>query len=145
MLGQMMVEPVVQVEPNADLQTAVAALTEVTENVEIGRWIELPAAVLLFLLVPGDPESEALYVLDRRQGTWYSVDFEDKQFGGYSIGQISHGVDMQTMGWCTVGRSKKHKSQGRRGGLPYFFPTSRELRWCGELSRAPFFGVHLDP
>jgi len=26
-----------------------------------------------------------------------------------------------------------------------FFPTSRELRWCGELSRAPFFGVHLDP
>jgi hypothetical protein len=87
MLGQMMVEPVVQVEPNADLQTAVAALTEVTENVEIGRWIELPAAVLLFLLVPGDPESEALYVLDRRQGTWYSVDFEDKQFGGYSIGQ----------------------------------------------------------
>ena len=66
MFGRMMVEPMVQVEPNADLQAAVTALTKITEIVEIVRWIDLPAAVLLFLLVPGDPESGAVYVLDRK-------------------------------------------------------------------------------
>ena len=88
MFGQMMVEPMVQVDPRADLQAAVAALTKVTENVEIIRWIEFPNSLLLFLLVPGDPESGAVYVLDRKQGTWYSVDFKDEQFGGYSTTQF---------------------------------------------------------
>jgi hypothetical protein len=84
----MMVEPVVQVEPGVDLQTAVATLIRVAENVEVVRWIELPASVLLFLLVPGDPDSGAVYVLDRKNGTWYAVDFEDQQFGGYSVSQL---------------------------------------------------------
>jgi hypothetical protein len=84
----MMVEPMVQVDPRADLQAAVAALTKVTENVEIVRWMEFPNSLLLFLLVPGDPESGAVYVLDRKKGTWYSVDFEDDQFGGYSVSQL---------------------------------------------------------
>ena len=88
MFGRMMVEPLVQVDPEADLQTAIAALIKVAENVEIVRWIELPASVLLFLLVPGDPESGAVYVLDRQKGTWYAVDFEDEQFGGYSVSQF---------------------------------------------------------
>jgi hypothetical protein len=35
--------------------------------------------VLLFLLVPGNPEFEALYIMERKTGTWYSVDFDDKQ------------------------------------------------------------------
>ena len=88
MFGQMMVEPIVQVDPGVDLQTAVAALLKAAENVEIVRWIELPASVLLFLLVPGDPESGAVYVLDRKKATWYAVDFEDEQFGGYSVSQF---------------------------------------------------------
>jgi hypothetical protein len=84
----MMVEPVVQLGPGIDLQAAVDALIKVAENVEIVRWIELPASVLLFLLVPGDPDSGAVYVLDRKKGTWYAVDFEDEQFGGYSVSQL---------------------------------------------------------
>ena len=88
MFGRMMIEPVIQVEPNADLPAAVAALIKVTENAEIVRWIELPTAVLLFLLVPGDPESGAVYVLDRKNGTWYAVDFENEQYGGYSVTQL---------------------------------------------------------
>ena len=88
MFGRLMIEPVVRVDPGVDLQTAVAALLKVAENVEIVRWIELPAAVLLFVLVPGDPESGAVYVLDRKTGTWYAVDFEDEQFGGYSVSQL---------------------------------------------------------
>jgi hypothetical protein len=84
----MTIEPLVQVDPGVDLQTAMAVLVKVTETVEIARWIELPASVLLFLLVPGDPDSGAVYVLDRKKGTWYAVDFEDEQFGGYSVSQL---------------------------------------------------------
>ena len=43
---------------------------------------------LLFLFVPGDPESGAVYILDRKKGTWYAVDFDDQQFGGYSVRQL---------------------------------------------------------
>jgi hypothetical protein len=88
MFGRMIVEPVVLIDPRVDLQTAVATLIKVAENVEIVRWIEFPASVLLFLLVPGDPGSGAVYVLDRKKGTWYAVDFEDEQFGGYSVSQL---------------------------------------------------------
>ena len=88
MFGRLIIEPVVQVDPTMDLQTAVATLVKVTDDVEIVRWIELPASVLLFLLVPGDPDSGAVYVLDRKKGTWYAVDFEDEQFGGYSVNQL---------------------------------------------------------
>ncbi len=88
MFGRMMVEPIVQVDPGVDLQKAIAELIKVTETVEIVRWIELPASVLLFLLMPGDPDSGAVYVLDRKKGTWYAVDFEDEQFGGYSISHL---------------------------------------------------------
>ena len=88
MFGRMMIEPLVQVDPGADLQCAMAALVKVTETVEIVRWIEFPASVLLFLVVPGDSDSGAVYVLDRKKGTWYAVDFEDEQFGGYSVSQL---------------------------------------------------------
>ena len=88
MFGRMMIEPLVQVDSGADLQSAMAALVKVTETVEIVRWIEFPASVLLFLLVPGDPDSGAVYVLDRKNGTWYAVDFEDEQFGGYTVTQL---------------------------------------------------------
>jgi hypothetical protein len=43
MFGRMMVEPVVQLGPGVDLQTAVATLRKVAENVAIVRWIELSA------------------------------------------------------------------------------------------------------
>jgi hypothetical protein len=70
------------------LQTAVTSLLTATEQPEIVRWIEFPLALLLFLLVPGDPASGAVYILDRKRGTWYAVDFEDEQFGGYTSAQL---------------------------------------------------------
>ena len=85
MFGRMMVEPVVQLGPGVGLQTAVATLIKVADNVEVFRWMEFPNSLLLFLLVPGDPEPGAVYVLDRKKGTWYAIDFEDEQFGGYSV------------------------------------------------------------
>jgi hypothetical protein len=88
MFGRMVIEPLMQVGPGADLQRSIEALLKVAQNVEIVRWIELPASVLLFLLVPGDPDSGAVYVLDRKAGTWYALDFEDEQFGGYRMTQL---------------------------------------------------------
>lgn len=88
MFGRMMIYPIVQLEPETNVQTAVASLIKLTETAEIVRWIEFPVSVLLFLLVPGDPESGAVYVLDRKQRTWYAVDFDDEQFGGYSVSQL---------------------------------------------------------
>src|SRR5215472_1574487 len=88
MFGRMMVTPIAQVGSNADLQTAISSLVRAAEQAEIVRWIEFPNSVMLFLLVPGDPESGAVYILDRKTGTWYTVDFDDTQHGGYSVSQL---------------------------------------------------------
>ena len=146
MFGRMMIEPVVQVDPTIDLHTAVARLIKVTENVEIVRWIELPASVLLFLLVPGDPESGAVYVFDRKKGTWYAVDFEDKEFGGYNLSQLEmllkdcNFLDLMERpglwrtgcgGWCRPECGRRQASD--RKNIPGYLttPTDREpiYRW----------------
>jgi hypothetical protein len=88
MFGRTVIAPVLQLNPEPELNGAVTALVEMAETAEIVRWIEFPASVLLFLLVPGDPDSGAGYILDRKKGTWYAVDFEDDQFGGYSVSQL---------------------------------------------------------
>jgi hypothetical protein len=64
---------------------AVARLLDVTEQPRIEKWVQFPKAVFVFLVVPGDPESGAFYVYDRRDRVWYWVDFEDEKFGGYSV------------------------------------------------------------
>src|SRR5690349_19213182 len=84
----MIVTPVVQVGTSPDLQSAIAQLLQATEQPIIARWIEFPSTLLLFLIVPGDAASGAVYVLDRKVGTWYAVDFEDEQFGGYTVAQL---------------------------------------------------------
>jgi hypothetical protein len=88
MFGRMMASPVVKVSGDANLQSAISLLLRAAERAEIVRWIEFPDSVLVFLLVRGDPESGAVYIMDRKIGTWYSVDFDDKQYGGYSLSQL---------------------------------------------------------
>ena len=89
MFGQMNVDPILRLhnvpgKPAPGLESAVARLLEATEQTKVVRWIQFPAAVLVFLVVPGDSESGAFYVYDRRSGTWFWVDFEDNKFGGYN-------------------------------------------------------------
>ena len=67
------------------LEAAVAKLLDVTEHPAIAKWVQFPMALLLFLLVPGDPESGAFYVYDRRSRVWFWVDFDDEKFGGYNL------------------------------------------------------------
>ena len=58
---------------NATAQELVLEFARFAEA-QVLRWIQFPRGVLLFLGVPGDESSGWFYVLDRRRGTFYSVD-----------------------------------------------------------------------
>jgi hypothetical protein len=72
-------------EVGGSLEAAVEKLLAVTERPAIQKWVQFPQALLLFLVIPGDPESGAFYVYDRRSRIWLWVDFEDQNYGGYSV------------------------------------------------------------
>ena len=93
MFGHMKTQPIIKVKPTTPIGESVSALIAATEHAQVVRWIEFPAAVLLFVLVPGDSQSGAFYVLDRRNNTWLWLDFEDDQYGGYSTRDFDLLVD----------------------------------------------------
>ena len=101
MFGQMTVDPLIRLQRGgfdgrSDLDRAVLALLAKTDYPEIARWIQFPAAVLLFLVIPGDPEGGAFYVFDRKRRTWFWLDFEDKQYGGYATAHFDELVKRST-------------------------------------------------
>ncbi len=83
MFGHMKAQPIIRVTTTVTAE-AVEALIAAAENAQVVRWIEFPTAVLLFLVVPGDSQSGAFYVFDRKANTWFWLDFEDERYGGYS-------------------------------------------------------------
>ena len=83
MFGHMRVQPILTLESSSP-DPAIAALVTITENAQPVRWIEFPASILLFVSVQGDPESGAFYFFDRKARTWFWIDFDDQQYGGYS-------------------------------------------------------------
>ena len=84
MFGNMQIESVLEVSTKANVKVAVGELLALTDHVRIARWIQFPAALFLFL-VEDDRNAGAFYLLDRKTAMWYSIDFEDEQFGGYTI------------------------------------------------------------
>jgi hypothetical protein len=88
MFGRMTISPVLQLNPNSHLEPALATLLQAAEQPEIFRWIEFPNSLLLFAIVSGNPQSGAIYVLDRKSGVWYAIDFDDKEYGGYNLRQF---------------------------------------------------------
>src|SRR5712664_719450 len=93
MFGKMNVIPVVDLQNAPDEMArcsdgAVKRLLEVTEDPKIEKWIQFPRALFVFLVVPGDPESGAFYIYDRRARIWFWVDFDDEKFGGYTVGDF---------------------------------------------------------
>jgi hypothetical protein len=84
MFGHMKAQPILTLESSSP-DRAIAALVAITENTQPVRWIEFPASILLFVSIQGDPESGAFYVFDRRTSTWFWIDFDDLQYGGYSL------------------------------------------------------------
>jgi hypothetical protein len=84
MFGRMSVDAVLSVKPGCDPLAAVRSLVKRAEGVKVIKWIEFPDSILVFLMIPGDVTSGSIYVLDRKSGVWYWIDFEDSQYGGYS-------------------------------------------------------------
>jgi hypothetical protein len=84
MFGHMKARPILAVR-NSSIDLAIAALLAITENAQPARWIEFPASTLLFVSIEGDPESGAFYFLDGKTSSWYRIDFDDEQCGGYSV------------------------------------------------------------
>ena len=73
-------------ERTVGLDQASQGLAERSEA-QIVRWVQFPAGALFFVLVPGDPESGAVYIFDRKCGVFYFVDFRDQKWGGYSLAE----------------------------------------------------------
>jgi len=90
MFGEMNVVPIVDLrhtpeQVGGSVDGAVARLLDVTEHPRITKWVQFPKALFVFLVVPGDPESGAFYIYDRRSKIWFWLDFEDEKFGGYTV------------------------------------------------------------
>jgi hypothetical protein len=76
MFGRMNVVPILDLrqtfnEVGASFETAVVRLLDVTEHPTIAKWVQFPKALFVFLIVPGETESGAFYVFDRRKRLWY--------------------------------------------------------------------------
>jgi hypothetical protein len=69
-----------------NLDQASRKLAERSEA-QIVRWVQFPAGALFFMVVPGDPESGAVYVFDRKTGIFYLIDFHDQKWGGHSLAE----------------------------------------------------------
>ena len=90
MFGEMNVVPIVDLrhapeEVGGSVDGAVARLLDVTEHPTISKWVQFPKALFVFLVVPGDPQSGAFYIYDRRARLWFWLDFDDDKFGGYTV------------------------------------------------------------
>jgi len=90
MFGKMNVVPIVDLRDSPEdvggcLEAAVSQLLAATEHPAVQKWVQFPRALLVFLVIPGDTESGAFYIYDRRSRIWFWVDFEDENFGGYGV------------------------------------------------------------
>jgi hypothetical protein len=117
MFGKMNVVPIVNLrhaseDVGGSVDGAVGRLLDVTEYPAITKWIQLPKALLLFLMVPGDSESGAFYVYDRASRVWLWLDFDDEKFGGYTVGDFErlvrecHFLDIVEHPQCLPSRNR---------------------------------------
>ncbi len=122
MFGRMTTQAILTVGSQCDPASAVRRLVEAAEQVKVVKWIEFPDSLLLFVMVPGDANSGAVYVLDRKPGVWYWIDFEDSQYGGYSLAELERLLEE-----CSL------LTLVERPGL-----LRSRLNWFLEARKAPF-------
>ena len=73
----------------------------------------------------GNLQSGAIYVLDRKNVTWYAIDFDDQEYGGYNLKQFEALIKE-----CSF-LSLVERPGLLRSGVP----------WTLEMGKAP--GVHV--
>lgn len=84
MFGQVQLEEVQSLDRKHTLDEAAAKLLEFTEFPKVQRWIQFPTAVVVLLAHPDALDCGAIYVYDRKRCVWLWVDFNDRNYGGYS-------------------------------------------------------------
>ena len=73
---------------------------------ELSRWLDFAKGALLFLTVPGDPESGWFYIYDRGQSAFYSLALPvTKHFGGFGENEFDQLV--QTYDLVTLARNPR--------------------------------------
>ena len=93
MFGQMRVNALFQLGKQQTLDEAVSRLLEFAEYPKILRWFQFPTALIVFAAHPESHDSGAVYVYDRKQCVWLWVDFNDQNYGGYSLSEFDILID----------------------------------------------------
>ncbi len=84
MFGQMETSPTLELSDRETPDEAAKKLLEFAEFPKIHRGIQFPAAVVVLLAHPDALDCGAIYVYDRKRCVWLWVDFNDRNYGGYS-------------------------------------------------------------
>ena len=84
MFGELEAIPTLVPSKRETLDQATARLLEFAEFPKILRWIQFPTAVVVHLAHPDALDCGAIYVYDRKRCVWLWVDFNDRNYGGYS-------------------------------------------------------------
>lgn len=84
MFGQLQVTQLFPLSKRESLDEAASRLLEFAEFPQIHRWIQFPTAVVVLLAHPDGLDCGAIYVYDRKRCVWLWVDFNDRNYGGYS-------------------------------------------------------------
>ena len=88
MFGQVRITQMLELSNPATVDEAVATLLQFAEYPKVVRWFQFPAALVVFLTHDDAPDSGAIYVYDRKRCVWLWVDFDDRNYGGYSPSQF---------------------------------------------------------
>ena len=88
MFGQMQVTHILALSKRETVDEAVAKLLDFADYPKIVRWFQFPTALVVFLAPDDAPDCGAIYVYDRKRSTWFWVDFDDQNYGGYSPAQF---------------------------------------------------------
>jgi hypothetical protein len=88
MFGKLQVEIIQVLSKEHSLDNATTKLLEFAEFPRIQRWIQFPTAVVVLLAHPDALDCGAIYVYDRKRCVWLWVDFNDRNYGGYSAAEF---------------------------------------------------------
>ncbi len=88
MFGEVRITQMFQLSNPATADEAVAELLQFADYPKIVRWFQFPTALVVFLAPDDAPDCGAIYVYDRKRCVWLWVDFDDRNYGGYSPSQF---------------------------------------------------------
>ena len=84
MFGQVQITEVQKLTKRDTVDEAAAILLAFTEFPKILRWIQFPTALVVLVAHSDALDCGAIYVYDRKHCVWLWVDFNDRNYGGYS-------------------------------------------------------------